>query len=136
MPNPRQPGYLMRKHLVEREFFPTVDERWTDIGLVQRVLEGNGYRSHRAWRDGRAALAGHGDAGGAVPPEAGHPLRQAAGALQRRLLAVEHHGLLPGPPPDLCERVMKYAWLDHSRLPWQALKSLWAHHRYVLCKVQ
>ena len=36
--------------------------------------------------------------------------------------------------PDLRERVMKYAWLDHAPIPWQ-LKTIWAHHRYVLGRV-
>jgi hypothetical protein len=39
-----------------------------------------------------------------------------------------------GQEPDLRERVMKYAWLDHAPLPWQ-LKTIWAHHRYVLGRV-
>ncbi len=26
---------------------------------------------------------------------------------------------------------MRYAWLDHAPLPWQ-VKSVWAHHRYVV----
>jgi hypothetical protein len=39
-----------------------------------------------------------------------------------------------GEQSDLRERVMKYAWLDHAPLPWQ-LKTIWAHHRYVLCRV-
>ena len=33
--------------------------------------------------------------------------------------------------PDLRQRVMRYAWLDHAPLPWQ-IKAVWAHHRYVV----
>jgi hypothetical protein len=40
-----------------------------------------------------------------------------------------------GQQPDLYDRVIRYAWLDHARLPWQ-VKSVWAHHRYLLCKVK
>ncbi len=36
-----------------------------------------------------------------------------------------------GQQPDLRDRVLRYAWLDKARLPWQ-LKAVWAHHRYVL----
>ena len=36
-----------------------------------------------------------------------------------------------GTQSELRERVMKYAWLDRVPLPWQ-LKTIWAHHRYVL----
>jgi hypothetical protein len=35
--------------------------------------------------------------------------------------------------PDLYQRVMKYAWLDHAALPWQ-VKQVWAHHRWVLAR--
>ena len=36
-----------------------------------------------------------------------------------------------GQQPDLYDRVIKYAWLDHAPLPWQ-IKAIWAHHRYVV----
>lgn len=36
--------------------------------------------------------------------------------------------------PDLYERVMRYAWLDRAPLPWQ-IKAIWAHHRYLLGRV-
>ena len=40
-----------------------------------------------------------------------------------------------GQEPDLYDRVIKYAWLDHAPLPWQ-VKAVWAHHRYLLGKVK
>jgi hypothetical protein len=40
-----------------------------------------------------------------------------------------------GKEPDLYDRVIKYAWLDHARLPWQ-VKAVWAHHRYLLGRVR
>jgi len=36
-----------------------------------------------------------------------------------------------GEEPDLYDRVMRYAWLDRARLPWQ-IKAIWAHHRYLV----
>jgi hypothetical protein len=40
-----------------------------------------------------------------------------------------------GQEPDLRDRVIKYAWLDHAPLPWQ-VKAVWAHHRYLLGRVK
>jgi len=40
-----------------------------------------------------------------------------------------------GQEPDLRERVIQYAWLDHAPLPWQ-VKAVWAHHRYVVARVR
>jgi hypothetical protein len=42
VPNPVQVGYQVRKHIVEPEFVKEVDERWTDIGMIRRTLEGLG----------------------------------------------------------------------------------------------
>ncbi|MBX7234183.1 MAG: XdhC family protein [Caldilineales bacterium] len=32
-------GYWLRKWLLDRDFFPTVDERWVNSGLVRRTLD-------------------------------------------------------------------------------------------------
>jgi SAM-dependent methyltransferase len=42
MPNNLQVGYWMRKLVIDREFFATHDERWTDIGRIRRILESAG----------------------------------------------------------------------------------------------
>ncbi|MDQ7029592.1 MAG: class I SAM-dependent methyltransferase [Ardenticatenia bacterium] len=44
MPNRWQPGYLLRKYVLDRPFFARVDERWTAIGRAQRELEAAGLR--------------------------------------------------------------------------------------------
>jgi SAM-dependent methyltransferase len=42
MPNNIQVGYWMRKLVIDREFFATHDESWTDIGRIRRTLEAEG----------------------------------------------------------------------------------------------
>ena len=59
MPNNIQVGYWMRKLVIDREFFATHDESWTDIGRIRRILEGAGAEVIDAGRAGRAAVAGH-----------------------------------------------------------------------------
>jgi SAM-dependent methyltransferase len=77
MPNRAQVGYLLRKYL---------------------PCAGGRRGAHRpAGRPGCAALARHGHAGRRGTQAAGLALEKANRPVQRQRLAVEHHGLLPGP---------------------------------------
>lgn len=131
MPNKLQVGYLMRKYLIDRDFFPTVDERWVDINRIKRVLQDSGVLII--------------DEGVLDVPPWPDTVMPAAEVLKRlglksKKLNDQFTGegwrwstmaYYLGQEPDLRERVMKYAWLDHAPAPWQ-LKTIWAHHRYVL----
>jgi len=131
MPNSAQVGYLMRKYLIDRDFFSTVDERWVHMRRIRRVL-----------REAGVTLIGRGVLD--VPPWP-DTVMPAAEVLKR--LGIKSQKLdarftgddwtwstmayYLGQEPDLYDRVMKYAWLDRAPIPWQ-LKLVWAHHRYLL----
>jgi len=131
MPNSAQVGYLMRKYLIDRDFFSTVDERWVHMRRIRRVLREAGVTLIR-----RGVLD--------VPPWP-DTVMPAAEVLKR--LGIKSQKLdarftgddwtwstmayYLGQEPDLYDRVMKYAWLDRAPIPWQ-LKLVWAHHRYLL----
>ncbi len=131
VPNRVQVGYLLRKHLLERDFVNHVDESWADIGRVRSVLEGAGLRIVR-----QGVLD--------VPPWP-DTVMPAAQVLERlgvrsKKLQTQFGGeswqwstmdYYLGRQPDLYRRVMRYAWLDRAPIPWQ-LKAVWAHHRYVV----
>lgn len=134
MPNTRQVGYWLRKFVLDRDFFRTVDERWADMGRIRRVLEAAGARildtgvlDVPPWPD-------------TVMP-AGEVLKR-LGIRSRRLQAQfsgdgwrwSTMAYYTGAQPDLRARVLRYAWLDHAPLPWQ-LKAVWAHHRWLLAAV-
>ncbi len=134
MPNNLQVGYWMRKLVLERDFFPTVDERWVDINLVRRQL---------SWQGVRIVEQGVLD----VPPwpDTVMPANEVLKRLGIRSRQLESQFTGEGwtwstmayylnQQPDLYDRVMKYAWLDHARLPWQ-IKAIWAHHRYLVGEV-
>ncbi|RME82694.1 MAG: class I SAM-dependent methyltransferase [Caldilineae bacterium] len=135
MPNNLQVGYWLRKLILDREFFPTVDERWVNLGRIRRTLEGAGVR---------ILTTGVLD----VPPwpdtvmPAGEVLKR-LGIRSKRLerqftgenWSWSTMAYYTGRQPDLRDRVMRYAWLDRARLPWQ-LKAIWAHHRWLLGEVQ
>ncbi len=134
MPNNIQVGYLLRKYVIDRDFFPTIDERWVEMGRIKKVLRASGLDFI--------------DEGVLDVPPWPDTVMPAAEVLKR--LGIKSDKLNDqftgdgwtwntmayylGEEPDLRERVMKYAWLDHAPLPWQ-LKTIWAHHRYVLGKV-
>ncbi len=135
MPNNIQVGYWMRKLVIDRPFFAEHDERWTDIGLLRRILEHAGVEIIE-----QGVLD--------VPPwpDTVMPAAEVLRRLGIRSSALEQqftgegwrwstmaHYL--GDEPDLYDRVMKYAWLDRAALPWQ-VKSIWAHHRYLLGRVR
>jgi SAM-dependent methyltransferase len=131
MPNRVQVGYLLRKHVLEREFVNHVDEGWADIGRVRRVLEDAGVRIVR-----QGVLD--------VPPWP-DTVMPASEVLQRLgIKSGKLEGQFTGDSwkwstmayylnqqPDLYDRVMRYAWLDRARIPWQ-VKAIWAHHRYLV----
>lgn len=132
MPNRLQLGYLLRKFVLERGFFDSVDERWAAIGRARAVLAGCGLR-----------LIEHGVLD--VPPWP-DTVMPAAEVLKR--LGLQHTVLArrfstaeswdwstmdyyTGRRPELKRLMDGYAFLERAPLPWQ-LKVVWAHHRYLL----
>ncbi len=131
MPNSWQVGYWLRKYVIDRDFFPTVDERWVQMKRIKQTL--------------RAAGISFIDEGVLDVPPWPDTVMPAAEVLKRlgiRSQTLNQQFTGEGwtwntmayylhEQPDLRERVMKYAFLDHAPLPWQ-VKAIWAHHRYVL----
>lgn len=134
MPNNLQVGYWMRKLVIDREFFAGHDERWTDIGLIRRTLEHAGVE-----------IIDQGVLDVPPWPDTVMPANEVLKRLGIRSKQLEAQftgdgwrwstmAYYLGQEPELYDRVIKYAWLDHAPLPWQ-LKAIWAHHRYVVGRV-
>ena len=134
MPNNLQVGYWMRKLIIDRDFFRTHDESWTDIGRIRAILEAEGVEIIE-----QGVLD--------VPPwpDTVMPANEVLKRLGIRSRKLEEQftgegwqwstmSYYLGQDPDLYDRVIRYAWLDHARLPWQ-IKAVWAHHRYLLGRV-
>ena len=135
MPNNIQVGYWMRKLVIDREFFAQHDEGWTDIGRIRRILEQAGVE-----------IIDQGVLDVPPWPDTVMPANEVLQRLGIRSKQLEEQftgdgwqwstmAYYLGDEPDLYERVMKYAWLDQAKLPWQ-VKSVWAHHRYLLGRVR
>jgi hypothetical protein len=131
MPNRMQMGYLLRKFLLEKEFFDWIeDESWANINQPRQVLEEVGLRLIEQgvldvppWPD-------------TVMPAADvlKRLGLGKGAQQR----FEGDGwqwstmaYYTGAKPELKAQMDGYAFLERAPIPWQ-LKVIWAHHRYIL----
>jgi len=134
MPNNIQVGYWLRKLVIDRDFFEHHDERWTDIGLIRRILEAAGI-----------TIIDEGVLDVPPWPDTVMPVADVLKRLGIRNQKLEkqfsgdswHWSTMAyymDEEPDLRERVMKYAWLDHAPLPWQ-VKAVWAHHRYLVGRV-
>jgi hypothetical protein len=135
MPNNIQVGYWMRKLVIDREFFAQHDEGWTDIGRIRRILEQAGVE-----------IIDQGVLDVPPWPDTVMPANEVLKRLGIRSQQLEDQftgdgwqwstmAYYLGDEPDLYDRVMKYAWLDQAALPWQ-VKSVWAHHRYLLGRVR
>lgn len=131
MPNNLQVGYWMRKLVIDQEFFATHDETWTDIGRIRRLLEGAGVQ-----------IIEEGVLDVPPWPDTVMPANEVLKRLGIRSKSLEAQftgegwqwstmAYYTGVEPDLRDRVLKYAWLDHAPLPWQ-VKAIWAHHRYLV----
>lgn len=133
MPNRAQVGYLVRKYLLDRAFFRQVDERWADMGRIRRVLEKAGLR-----------IVSQGVLDVPPWPDTVMPAAEVLRRLGIRSRRMQERftgdgwrwstmAYYLGQEPNLRERVLRYAWLDRARLPWQ-VKAIWAHHRYLLAE--
>jgi hypothetical protein len=131
MPNNIQVGYWMRKLVIDSEFFATHDEGWTDIGRIRAILE-----------DAGVTIIEEGVLDVPPWPDTVMPASEVLKRLGIRSKKLDDQFTGDGwqwstmayylhEQPELRDKVMKYAWLDHANLPWQ-LKSIWAHHRYLL----
>lgn len=135
MPNRWQVGYWVRRYFLDRDFFRHVDERWTHMGRIRRILEEAGVRIIE-----QGVLD--------VPPwpDTVMPAREVLRKLGIRSQRLEERfsgegwrwstmDYYLGKDPDLYKRVMRYAWLERAPLPWR-LKAIWAHHRYLVGVVE
>jgi hypothetical protein len=134
MPNNLQVGYLMRKYIIDRDFFPTVDEKWVQMKRIKKTLKAagvtfidEGVLDVPPWPDTVMPAA-----------EVLHRLGIKSKKLNKQFTgdswtwsAMAYY---LGEQSELRDKVMKFAWLDRAPLPWQ-LKTIWAHHRYLLGRV-
>lgn len=126
MPNVKQIGFQLRKYVLDRNFFKTIDEKWARMEMIRSFLEPKGF-----------SLKAQGVLD--VPPwpdtclPIGPFLRKigmnANGSKERWTWDIMRYYL--GNDRGLKDKVERYSFLETMHVPWR-LKALWAHHRYVI----
>ncbi len=131
MPNRWQVGYLVRRYVVDKGFFDTVDESWANMGRVMETLRAAGLR---LVEDGVVDIPPWPDT---VMPAAeflqrlGIRSKAVQGRFQGSAWQWSTMDYYTGKNLGLRDRVMRYGFLERLPLPWQ-VKAIWAHHRYVV----
>lgn len=134
MPNRAQVGYLIRKHVLEKDFVRYVDETWANIGRVRNIL-----------RDWDCTVVDEGVLDVPPWPDTVMPASQVLARLGIRSKGMQERfegdgwnwssmDYYLGRKPELKAQMERYAFIERAPVPWQ-LKSVWAHHRYVVCQV-
>lgn len=130
VPNMRQPGYLLRKHLFSRDYFLTVDERWNDLERVASILTGLGMKEKNRgvldippWPDTCVSLKSI--LGELSPKRAGEEKEES------RRWVWDIVSYYRGHQTAVKEKVERLAFIEKSSLP-EWMKGVWAHHRYAL----
>lgn len=134
MPNRAQVGYWMRKYVLEKDFVRYVNESWANIGRVKNIL-----------RDWDCQILDEGVLD--VPPWPDTVMPAAEVLKHLGIQSPEMHARFEGDgwqwssmdyylgkKPELKAQMERYAFLERAPIPWQ-IKSIWAHHRYVVARV-
>jgi SAM-dependent methyltransferase len=131
MPNRMQLGYILRKFVLEPHFFQTVNESWASIPRVKKVLrqaglhiQDEGVMDVPPWPDTVMPAA-------MVLQKLGLRSKKLTGRFEGQGWAWSTMDYYLGKRPELKTMMERYTFLERLPLPWQ-LKTIWAHHRYVL----
>jgi len=131
MPNRMQIGYILRKFVLEPGFFKTVDETWANIPRVTTLLRAQGLRiadqgvmDVPPWPDTVMPAA-------LVLQKLGIRSKSMQGRFEGQGWQWSTMDFYTGKRPELKAMMEKYMILERMPLPWQ-IKTVWAHHRYVL----
>lgn len=135
MPNRMQIGYLMRKYLLERDFVKYVDERWSDINRIKKILGelgvefiDEGVLDVPPWPDTVMPAA-------QVLSRLGIKSKQLDSQFTGSNWNWSTMDYYLGHRPELRAQIDHYTFIEYAPIPWQ-IKAIWAHHRYVLGKVK
>lgn len=135
MPNRAQVGYLMRKFVLEKDFVNYVDESWANINRVKNILSDwdceiidEGVLDVPPWPDTVMPAA-------EVLKRLGIQSKEMQARFQGDGWNWSSMDYYLGKKPELKAQMDRYAFLERAPLPWQ-IKSIWAHHRYCVARVQ
>lgn len=131
MPNRMQVGYILRKFVLEPNFFRSVNESWANIPRVKKELlaagltvSEEGVMDVPPWPDTVMPAA-------LVLQKLGIRSKQMTQRFEGSGWQWSTMDYYLGKRPELKPMMERYMFLERLPLPWQ-LKTIWAHHRFVL----
>ena len=121
--------------MLEPDFFKTVNSAWASIARVKKVLHAaglaivaEGVLDVPPWPDTVMPAA-------LVLQKLGIRWKRLARRFEGRGWQWSSMDYYMGRRPELKAQMERYAFLERAPLPWQ-LKTVWAHHRYVVARKQ
>jgi SAM-dependent methyltransferase len=129
--NTKQIGYYLRKYAIDKDLFDDVYEEWLDTGLINQILKDNAMKVIEK-------------GGFDVPPwpDTAMPIRDLFkriglnNALEKITDEGWHWSTMEyylEKDPEFIDKINKFMLIENSSIP-SCVKSLWAHHRYLLSK--
>ncbi|MFH0859823.1 MAG: class I SAM-dependent methyltransferase [Candidatus Altiarchaeota archaeon] len=118
--NKAQMGYKLRKYLLQRDSFKSIYERWMDIDWIKKTFEENNVRTVE-------------DGVFDIPPwpDTCMPVNRFFGDKRKSAWNWNIVDYYLKKDINLRDRIDRYKFIENSGIP-EKVKSLWAHHRYVL----
>lgn len=128
--NKWQPGYFMRKYWLDKDFFKKIDEKWTSIGEVKKILSS---AKVKIIREGVIDIPPFPDT--CMP--VGDLLNKIGIGGNKDKKNIQNKwqwttfDYYRDFDKNLPKKIDKYTFLEKLSIPWQ-LKLFWAHHHYIL----
>jgi len=131
VPNKKQPGYPLRKYVLDSNFFTTIDESWIDLNRITKQLKLQGMR---VIDEGLIDIPFWPDT--AVPIKRLFKKRdvneeKSDKGMSKGFWRWDIMSYYRGNNPQLKDKIEKFSFLEKRSIPRQ-LKTLWAHHLYGL----
>jgi len=126
-----QPGYPLRKYILDKEFFikNDIDTRWVNMAKIKSILRTKGME-----------ILDEGVFDTPPWPDTCLPVDELKRKLGFKIESNKKSDWLwsmmawyAGEDPDLENKVKKFMFIEDSPLP-QFIKQFWSHHRYIIAR--
>ncbi|MBI5410247.1 MAG: class I SAM-dependent methyltransferase [Nitrospirae bacterium] len=142
IPNKKQIGYTLRKYLIDRKFFDTVDESWINLDRITAHLKKQGMK---IVEEGLIDIPFWPDTAIPVKNIFKRNIKKSTESDDNKSTETKKifdgfwnwdiMSYYMGNNPRLKDKMEKLSFLEKMPLP-KKVKTFWAHHLYILCSKQ
>ncbi|EKD56571.1 MAG: hypothetical protein ACD_58C00146G0008 [uncultured bacterium] len=126
-----QPGYLLRKSWIDKNFFKTVNEKWTRLPEIKKVLKKEGVKIVKENVIDVPPFPDTCMPVGQLLEKFGIKSKNKSNQNDDNNWFWTTMDYYKGLDNELPNKVAKYTFVEKFPLPWQ-IKLYWAHHRYII----